>query len=113
MIAAALCALSLAYGPLHDLFALPAKRGDAEVFFSVGFGHGAAQTEAMAETALEMAQRHVREGAARVERQRTLVDTLTADGHEALAEEAKALLAVFEDVQVKYVRDAQRLMAKK
>ena len=48
----------------------------------------------MAETALEQAQRHVREGEARVREQAQLVEGLKADGHDF--EEGEKLLKTME-----------------
>jgi hypothetical protein len=41
---------------------------------------------------LEQADRHLREGAERIEKQRALIAELVADGHEQLAAEAQTLL---------------------
>lgn len=49
------------------------------------------------ETKLEMGERHVREGKARIARQRQLIEELLHDGHRT--EEARRLLREFEAVQ--------------
>ncbi|RWB65327.1 hypothetical protein [Mesorhizobium sp.] len=50
------------------------------------------------ETKLEMGKRHVREGKARIARQRELINELTRDGHRT--EAARRLLEEFEAVQL-------------
>ena len=67
----------------------------------------------MAETELEMAQRHVAEGVARIARQRQLIDELSADGHMELAEEAERLLAQFLSIQREHIDHVQRLVVKR
>ncbi|RWE26633.1 MAG: hypothetical protein EOS41_05735 [Mesorhizobium sp.] len=49
------------------------------------------------ETKLEMGERHVREGNARIARQRELIEELLHDGHRT--EEARRVLQEFEAVQ--------------
>ncbi|TGT51895.1 hypothetical protein EN813_050040 [Mesorhizobium sp. M00.F.Ca.ET.170.01.1.1] len=49
------------------------------------------------ETKLEIGERHVREGKARIARQRELIEELSRDGHRT--GEAKRLLQEFEAVQ--------------
>lgn len=53
----------------------------------------------MSETKLEMAERHVREGAGRIVRQKGLVETLARDGREKMLIQARGLLVEFEAVQ--------------
>ena len=53
----------------------------------------------MSETKLEMAERHVREGAERITHQKDLIATLARDGHDRMLPRAYELLAQFEDVQ--------------
>ena len=49
------------------------------------------------ETALQMAERHVREGRERVARQRQIVREMERDAHPKAAEIARRTLAIFED----------------
>jgi len=51
------------------------------------------------ETRLEIAQRHVREGWERLERQRTLISELIRDGHYDMVREARRFLATMEQYQ--------------
>jgi hypothetical protein len=60
------------------------------------------------ETKLQMAQRHVRQGAAAISRQRALADRLTAKGNR-LAMSAKELLYLFEENQHIFEDDLARL----
>ena len=53
----------------------------------------------MSETKLEMAERHVREGAERIARQKSLIETLIRGGHEKLLPQAHGLLVEFEAIQ--------------
>jgi hypothetical protein len=58
---------------------------------------------------LHLGEKHVAEGTAHIERQRRLVDELTADGHDTM--EARRLLENFEDMQRLHVADLDRLRA--
>ncbi|HYG88087.1 MAG TPA: hypothetical protein VD978_17705 [Azospirillum sp.] len=49
------------------------------------------------EDPLTQAERHVREGAARVDRQSAIYDKLVRDGHETEAAQAKAILNTLKD----------------
>ena len=51
------------------------------------------------ETRLEIAQRHVREGRQRLERQRALISELIQDGHYNMVREARRFLATMEQYQ--------------
>ena len=62
------------------------------------------------ETELEMAERHVREGALRIERQRELVAELTDHGHAKVADQAHDLLALFLAIQRESVKHVERLL---
>jgi hypothetical protein len=62
---------------------------------------------AMVEASLAQAERHVGEGARRVERQREIVADLNRDGHDA--EEALRLLKQFKDLQAMNIADRDRL----
>ena len=53
----------------------------------------------MSETSLVMAERHVREGADRIARQKNLIAKLARDGHDRVLRQAHDLLAQFEGVQ--------------
>ncbi|MBC7770679.1 MAG: hypothetical protein H7124_17995 [Phycisphaerales bacterium] len=66
----------------------------------------------MGETALAMCKRHVREGAARIARQRVLAEQLRDHGHSDLADHADALLAQFVWIQEESVVHMERLMAR-
>ncbi len=46
-----------------------------------------------------MAERHVREGAERIARQRKLIETITSKAHEDLLLNAESLLAEMENLQ--------------
>ena len=63
---------------------------------------------AKAESDLAMVQRHVREGAAIVTRQRELLARLQVGGYRT--EEAEALLYSFEDVQRLHVEHLARIL---
>jgi hypothetical protein len=79
----------------------------------VGFGTGLhGLGSAMAETELEMVQRHVRVGAENVARQRELVAELDRDGHVDLATEARELLQKFEELQEQHVAHLERITGK-
>jgi multidrug resistance efflux pump len=56
---------------------------------------------------LEEAERHVRDGEARVERQRALVAQMQAHGHPT--DEAETLLMRFQDIQKEHVFHRDRL----
>jgi hypothetical protein len=58
----------------------------------------------MAETELEKARRHVREGEAHVARQRRLVARLRRDGHDSLVGVAQILLGSFEQTLAEHRR---------
>jgi hypothetical protein len=49
------------------------------------------------ETELEMCQRHIREGAVRIDRQHAIVDQFVGRGQDST--EAEHLLAIFEHIQ--------------
>ena len=53
----------------------------------------------MSETKLEMAERHVEQGAKRICRQKVLIETLTRDGHAKMLSQAQDLLVEFEATQ--------------
>ena len=53
----------------------------------------------MRETKLEMAERHVRQGAKRICRQKVLIETLTRDGHAKMLSQAHNLLVELEVTQ--------------
>ena len=53
----------------------------------------------MSETKLEMAERHVRQGAKRIYRQKVLIETLIRDGHARMLLQAQGLLVEFEAIQ--------------
>ena len=53
--------------------------------------------------------RHVTEGERHIASQREVVGKLEADGHTALAVEARALLAQFEELQALRIVDRDRL----
>lgn len=53
----------------------------------------------MTESPLEQAERHVREGAARIARQEVLLAELERDGHENLLPRAREALALFKSIQ--------------
>ena len=59
------------------------------------------------ESLLEIAERHVLEGAARVARQRELIAKLRVDGRSTVA--AAELLAIFEEVQTVFEQDLARI----
>src|SRR5262245_62337756 len=61
------------------------------------------------ETRIQMALRHVREGAERIARQRQLVGGLRRAGYPA--DTAERLLAIFEETQVLHVRHLERLVS--
>lgn len=65
----------------------------------------------MTESDLEMAERHVREGAGHITRQSQIVDELTRDGHHELAREAAGLLRQFEELQVEHLAHRDRLLS--
>jgi hypothetical protein len=64
----------------------------------------------MQETELEMAERHVREGAAHVARQKELLEQLRRDGHDDT--QAEELLTVFEATLQEHRDDLERIRAK-
>jgi hypothetical protein len=64
----------------------------------------------MPETPLEMAKRHVREGADRIERQRILAEQIRARGDVTLAAQAETLLAEFLAIQAESIAHMKRLM---
>lgn len=53
----------------------------------------------MSETKLEMAERHVRQGAERIAHQKSLIETLARDGHDNMLPQAHGILAEFESIQ--------------
>lgn len=59
------------------------------------------------ETELEMVRRHVREGAANLERQAATIGELADIG--APTEEAKTLLEIFRVIQAKHVAHLERI----
>lgn len=59
------------------------------------------------ESDLARAERHVEEGERRIARQRELIDFLFASGHDTKL--ARALLQTFEDMQIMYLADRDRL----
>jgi hypothetical protein len=59
------------------------------------------------ETKLERAQRHVREGLERLERQRTLISELIRDGHGGLVPAAQRFLAEMEQYQAEIEQHLQ------
>ena len=56
-------------------------------------------SDQVSETKLEMAERHVREGAERIVRQNGLIETLIRDGHDKMLLQAHSLLVEFEAIQ--------------
>jgi len=56
---------------------------------------------------LELAERHVSEGAAHVEQQRQLVERLAHEGH--YTDRSEAILAQFEDLLAMHIADRDRL----
>lgn len=62
------------------------------------------------ESELEMVRRHVREGAAAVERQRAIVSELEADG--LSIDVAVTLLSQFEAIQAQHEAHLERILAK-
>jgi hypothetical protein len=64
---------------------------------------------AMIEEHLAQAERHVAQGEQHIARQREIVAKLTSDDHADAAEEARALLAQFEEMQKLHVSDRDRL----
>jgi hypothetical protein len=64
----------------------------------------------MAETALEMARRHVALGEGLVAQQRARIASLKAAGHDVV--EAERLLELLEQTQALFVADLKRLMPK-
>jgi hypothetical protein len=58
----------------------------------------------MAETQLEMAKRHVREGEEHVARQRVLIARLRQNGHAAAVGVAQIILGTFEQTLAEYRR---------
>ena len=56
---------------------------------------------------LALAERHVREGAEHVARQRQIIAELERDGHDAT--EARRMLATFETTQAMHVADLERI----
>ena len=67
----------------------------------------------MAETDVEMAQRHVEDGTALIERQRALIDFLRLNGHHETARRAEALLQELLAIQAEYLIHARRLADKR
>ena len=63
----------------------------------------------MVETDVEMAQRHVEDGASLIERQRALIDYLHVNGHPDTAKRAEALLQALLSIQAEYLIHARRL----
>jgi hypothetical protein len=63
---------------------------------------------AAGETELQMVQRHIREGADRIERQRVALARLRATGHPA-TKLAEALLVTLEAAQRQHEADLERL----
>lgn len=59
---------------------------------------------------LELAEQHIVQGTAHVERQRELVAKLVADGHKGeIVEEAKELLKQFESMLALHIEDRDRI----
>ena len=54
----------------------------------------------MPETKLDMARRHVREGAGRIDRQKRLVAELERNGHRRILPDARGLLAAMQEFQI-------------
>ena len=61
------------------------------------------------EDALAQAERHVREGEARIARQITLIEKLDRSGHDHVADTARELLVVFQDVLETWRADLVRI----
>ncbi len=53
----------------------------------------------MSETKLEMAERHVRQGAERIAHQKSLIETFAEDGHDNMLPKAYEILGEFEATQ--------------
>jgi hypothetical protein len=63
----------------------------------------------MAETEREMAERHVRESAARIERQRELIDDMRVAGSLKAADLAELLLTTYLTIHAKCVERLHRI----
>jgi len=61
------------------------------------------------EDALVQAKRHVREGEARIARQIALIEKLDRSGHDHVADAARELLEVFQDVLETWRADLVRI----
>ena len=59
---------------------------------------------------LALAERHVAESAADIERQSKTLAELEQDGHTIAAESARSLLALFENLQAQHVADRDGLL---
>jgi hypothetical protein len=59
--------------------------------------HDEENTMPSLETELEMCQRHIREGALRIDRQQAIIDLFVGRGHDPA--EAEHLLAIFQHIQ--------------
>ena len=64
---------------------------------------------AMLEDHLALAERHVAQGEDHIRRQREIVDQLTRNGHIEYVQNARELLAQFEELQALHVGDRDRL----
>lgn len=62
------------------------------------------------ETELQMAKRHVREGAQRIARQRELLSELRDHGHAKVADAAEALLVLFIAIQRESIGHVKRIV---
>ena len=67
----------------------------------------------MAETDVEVAQRHVEDGANLIERQRALIEYLHANGHAETARRAEGLLQELLSIQAEYLIHARQLADKR
>ena len=65
----------------------------------------------MSETRIEMAERHVRQGAKRIYRQKTLIETLAMNGHAKMLSQAHDLLVEFEAIQAMSIEHLARFRA--
>jgi hypothetical protein len=61
------------------------------------------------EDALAQAERHIREGEARIARQIALIEKLDRDGHEHVADTARELLETFQNVLENWRADLVRI----
>jgi hypothetical protein len=64
----------------------------------------------MLERQLSLAEEHVAKGERHVSRQRELIAELEQNGHHELAERARALVGLFEEVQAMHIADRDRLL---